>query len=67
MDHRILGAIGVVAGLASAAPAVAQAPAPVVADKPKRGPLKRALEEAEKAITKLTKERADIEIKLAFA
>ncbi len=34
-------------------------------DKPKRGPLKRALEEAEKALTKLTEERAALEAKLA--
>ena len=34
-------------------------------DKPKRGPLKRALEEAEKALTKLTGERAALEAKLA--
>ncbi len=40
-------------------------PAPVVAEKPRRGPLKRALEEAEKAIARLTKERAALEAKLA--
>jgi len=45
--------------------AAAQAPAPVVAEKPKRGPLKRALEEAEKAIAKLTKERSALEARLA--
>ena len=35
------------------------------AEKPKRGPLKRALEEAEKALAKLTQERTDLEAKLA--
>ncbi|WP_428660146.1 ABC-F family ATP-binding cassette domain-containing protein [Reyranella sp.] len=45
--------------------AAAQAPAPVALEKPKRGPLKRALEEAEKAIAKLTKERAVLEARLA--
>jgi len=45
--------------------AAAQAPAPVAVEKPKRGPLKRALEEAEKAIAKLTKERAVLEARLA--
>jgi ATP-binding cassette subfamily F protein 3 len=34
-------------------------------EKPKRGPLKRALEEAEKALAKLTQERAALEAKLA--
>ena len=34
-------------------------------DKPKRGPLKRALEDAEKTIAKLTKERGDLEARLA--
>ncbi|MBS0541704.1 MAG: ATP-binding cassette domain-containing protein, partial [Proteobacteria bacterium] len=45
------------------------APAPVVAaapvEKVKRGPLKRALEDAEKAMAKLSKERADLEARLA--
>jgi len=45
--------------------AQAQAAAPVAAEKPKRGPLKRALEEAEKAMAKLTKERTELETKLA--
>ena len=35
------------------------------AEKPKRGPLKRALEEAAKALAKLTQERTDLEAKLA--
>jgi ATP-binding cassette subfamily F protein 3 len=35
------------------------------AEKVKRGPLKRALEEAEKALTKLAQERTDLEAKLA--
>jgi ATP-binding cassette subfamily F protein 3 len=43
----------------------APALAPVVAEKPKRGPLKRALEEAEKTIAKLSKERTEVEAKLA--
>jgi ATP-binding cassette subfamily F protein 3 len=47
-----------------------QKAAPVVApvapvEKPKRGPLKRALETAEKEIAKLTKQREEIEAKLA--
>ena len=42
-----------------------QAAAPVAVEKPKRGPLKRALEEAEKAIAELTKERTELEAKLA--
>ena len=46
-------------------PKAAPAPAPVVTEKPRRGPLKRALEEAEKTITKLTRERSDLEAKLA--
>ncbi len=37
----------------------------VVGEKPKRGPLKRALEEAEKALAKLAKDRADLEARLA--
>ena len=45
--------------------AAAQAPAAVAAEKPKRGPLKRALEEAEKAIARLTKERTALETRLA--
>jgi len=45
--------------------AQAQAAAPVAVEKPKRGPLKRALDEAEKAIAKLTKERTEIDAKLA--
>jgi len=45
--------------------AAAPAPAPVAAEKPRRGPLKRALEEAEKTIAKLTKERTTLEAKLA--
>ena len=44
---------------------VAAAAAPVPAAKVKRGPLKRALEEAEKALAKLTEERAAIEARLA--
>ncbi len=48
-----------------AAQAQAQAAAPVAVERPKRGPLKRALEEAEKAIAKLTKERTELETKLA--
>jgi len=48
------------------AAAQSQAPAPA-AEKPKRGPLKRALEEAEKAIAKLTRERTELETKLASA
>jgi ATP-binding cassette subfamily F protein 3 len=43
----------------------APAPAPPVAGKPRRGPLKRALEEAEKAIAKLTSERTEVETRLA--
>ena len=43
----------------------AAGPCAVVAEKPKRGPLKRALEEAEKAIAKLTRERTELEAKLA--
>jgi len=46
------------------AAAQAQAAAPAV-EKPKRGPLKRALEEAEKTIAKLTRERTELETKLA--
>jgi ATP-binding cassette, subfamily F, member 3 len=38
---------------------------PVVADKPKRGHLKRALEKAEKAMADLTRQRTEIEAKLA--
>ena len=43
----------------------APAPAPVVSEKVKRGPLKRALEAAEKSIAALTKQRNEIEAKLA--
>ena len=45
--------------------AAAPAPAPVVSEKVKRGPLKRALEAAEKNIAALTKQRNEIEAKLA--
>jgi ATP-binding cassette subfamily F protein 3 len=48
----------------SAAPAAQPIGGPS-ADRPKRGPLKRALEEAEKALTKLTQERALLEARLA--
>ncbi len=49
---------------AAAAPVSAPtATAPI--EKVKRGPLKRALEEAEKALTKLTQERTTLEAKLA--
>ena len=41
------------------------APPPPQSEKVRRGPLKRALEAAEKAIADLTKKRADIELKLA--
>jgi ATP-binding cassette subfamily F protein 3 len=41
------------------------APAPTAAEKPRRGPLKRALEEAEKTIAKLTRERTELEARLA--
>ena len=44
-------------------PAVAAAP--VAVDKPRRGPLKRALEDAEKALAKLTRERTEVEARLA--
>jgi ATP-binding cassette subfamily F protein 3 len=37
----------------------------VPADRPKRGPLKRALEEAEKAMAKLSQDRATLEARLA--
>ena len=40
------------------------APPPAQSEKVRRGPLKRALEAAEKAIADLTKKRADIELKL---
>jgi ATP-binding cassette, subfamily F, member 3 len=43
----------------------APAPTPIVAEKPRRGPLKRALEETEKAIARLTRERTEIEARLA--
>jgi ATP-binding cassette subfamily F protein 3 len=39
--------------------------APAAIEKPKRGPLKRALENAEKEIAKLSKLRAEIEARLA--
>ena len=45
--------------------ASAPAPAPAPSEKVKRGPLKRALEAAEKSIATLTKQRNDIEAKLA--
>ena len=45
--------------------AAAPAPAPVVSEKVKRGPLKRALEAAEKNIAALTKQRNEIEARLA--
>jgi ATP-binding cassette subfamily F protein 3 len=45
--------------------APAPAPPPVVSEKAKRGPLKRALEAAEKNIAALTKKRGEIEQKLA--
>ena len=45
--------------------AAAPAPAPVVSEKVKRGPLKRALEAAEKNIAALTKQHNEIEAKLA--
>jgi ATP-binding cassette subfamily F protein 3 len=48
-----------------AASASAPAPAPAPSEKVKRGPLKRALEAAEKSIATLTKQRNDIEAKLA--
>src|SRR5439155_1671931 len=41
------------------APAPAPAPAPVVSEKAKRGPLKRALEAAEKNLSALTKKRGE--------
>ena len=46
-------------------PKAAPAPVPAVVEKPRRRPLKRALEEAEKAIARLTRERTEIEAKLA--
>jgi ATP-binding cassette subfamily F protein 3 len=46
--------------------AKAPAPAPVVvAEKPKRGHLKRAIEKAEKALADLNKQRSEIEARLA--
>ena len=48
---------------AAAIAAVPVAAAP--SEKVKRGPLKRALEEAEKALARLTRERTDLETKLA--
>jgi ATP-binding cassette, subfamily F, member 3 len=49
-----------------AAAAPVSAPAAVApTEKVKRGPLKRVLEEAEKALAKLTQERTDLEAKLA--
>src|SRR3954469_1682630 len=39
--------------------------APVALEKPRRGPLKRALEDAEKTLAKLARERSDIEARLA--
>ena len=41
------------------------APTPIVTEKVKRGPLKRALEAAEKTIAELTRKRGEIEAKLA--
>jgi ATP-binding cassette subfamily F protein 3 len=41
------------------------APSPTVQERPKRGHLKRALEKAEKAMADLTKQRGEIETKLA--
>src|SRR5205823_15085969 len=41
------------------------APAPMMSEKAKRGPLKRALETAEKNIAALTKKRGETEAKLA--
>ena len=38
---------------------------PIVSEKVKRGPLKRALEEAEKALAKLAEERSALEARLA--
>jgi ATP-binding cassette, subfamily F, member 3 len=48
-------------------PKTAAAPVsrPVVSEKVKRGPLKRALEEAEKALAKLAEERSALEARLA--
>ena len=48
----------------SATPAAAPIGA-VPAEKPKRGPLKRAIEDAEKALAKLTQERLELEARLA--
>jgi ATP-binding cassette subfamily F protein 3 len=41
------------------------AAAPATAEKPKRGPLKRALEAAEKNIAELTRKRSEVEARLA--
>ena len=47
------------------AAAIAAVPVAAPSEKVKRGPLKRALEEAEKALARLTRERTDLETKLA--